>query len=299
MAVREEFEAAEQALFRDVGLDYKVQWVEIRSLGIKARVLEAGAGEPLVFVHGGAAFAGNWAQLMTRLKNRRLLAVDRPGFGLTPYVDHRRGLREMATSFMTDLLDGLGLDRADFVANSMGGLWTFWLALKQPERVKTMAQLGSPALVEGTMPPFPMRLLSVPVLNRAVFRVPGPPILTRMGEDPAKVPPALMLAFKANASLPDFEAAWLSLLEACLSVGEPRVRFSAAELAQVKAPTLLIWGDRDPFGGLAVARTVAAALPNCRLVELPDEGHLPWAGDPDRCAAEIEAFLASAHPARK
>src|SRR6185437_7581523 len=152
MAVREEFEAAEQALFREVGLDYEVRWVEIPSLGIKARVLEAGEGKPLVFVHGGAAFAGNWAQLMARLKNRRMLAVDRPGFGLTPFVDHRRGLREMATSFMTVLLDGLGLDRADFVANSMGGLWTFWLALKQPERVQTMAQLGSPALVEGTMP---------------------------------------------------------------------------------------------------------------------------------------------------
>src|SRR5258705_1393359 len=120
---------------------------------------------------------------MSRLKHRRLLAVDRPGFGLTPYVDHRRGLREMATSFMTDLLDGLGLSSADFVANSMGGLWTFWLALKQPQRVQTMAQLGSPALVEGTMPPLPMRLLSVPGLNRLVYRLPGPPVLTRMGQD--------------------------------------------------------------------------------------------------------------------
>jgi pimeloyl-ACP methyl ester carboxylesterase len=297
--LREQFEAAEQALFKEVGLDYRVQWIEIPSLGIKARVLEAGEGEPLVFVHGGAAFAGNWAQLMARLKHRQLLAVDRPGFGLTPYVDHRRGLREMATSFMTDLLDGLGLGRADFVANSMGGLWAFWLALKQPRRVESMAQLGSPALVEGTMPPFPMRLLSVPVLNRAVYRLPAPPILTRMGEDPAKVPPALMLAFKANASLPDFEGAWLSLLEACLSVGEPRVRLSAAELARVNSPTLLIWGNRDPFGGLDVARKVAAALPNGRLVELPEEGHLPWVGDPDRCAAEIDAFLSGVATTRR
>ena len=120
MGAREEFEAAEQKLMAEFGLDYKVSWVEVPSLGIKARILEVGEGEPLVFVHGGAAFAANWAPLMAPLKHRRLLAVDRPGFGLTPYVDHHRGLRRMAEAFLADVLDGLGLDRADFVVNSTG-----------------------------------------------------------------------------------------------------------------------------------------------------------------------------------
>ena len=294
MGPREEFEAAEHRLFDAVGLDYSVRWVDVPSLGIKARVLEAGEGKPLVFVHGGAAFAANWAQLMSRLKHRRLLAVDRPGFGLTPYVDHRRGLRRLAVGFVSDVLDGLGLDRADFVVNSMGGLWTFWLALEQPERVVTMSQLGSPALVEGTMPPFPMRLLSVPGLNWLVYRAPSPPLLKLMGQDPLTTPTELIQAFQAARNMPDFEPAWLSLLEACLSVGEPRVRFTATDLAHVKSPTLLIWGNRDPFGGLDVARKVAAALPGSKLVELPEQGHLPWIGDPDRCAAEVDSFLSAA-----
>lgn len=291
MGRREEFEAAERRLFKEVGLDFRVRWIDIPSLGIKARVLEAGEGKPLVLVHGGAAFAANWAQLMSRLTDRRLLAVDRPGFGLTPYVDHRRGLHQMAVTFLADALDGLGLERTDFVVNSMGGLWTLWFALEQPGRVETMSQLGSPALVEGTMPPIPMRLLSVPGLNRVVYRLPSPPVLKLMGQDPAKTPRTLTEAFEAARKMPDFERAWLTLLEACLSVGGIRVPFTAAELARVTTPTLLIWGKRDPFGGLDVARGVAAALPNSRLVELPDEGHLPWVGDPDRCAAEVEAFL--------
>jgi pimeloyl-ACP methyl ester carboxylesterase len=293
MGAREEFEAAEQKLLAEFGLDYKVNWVEVPSLGIKARILEVGEGEPLVFVHGGAAFAANWAQLMARLKHRRLLAVDRPGFGLTPYVDHHRGLRGMANAFLTDVLDGLGLNRADFVVNSMGGLWAFWFSLDQPERVASMAQLGSPALVEGTMPPFPMRLLSVPGLNRVVYRLPSPPVLELMGEDPAKAPRALTQAFEAARNMPDFEPAWLSLLEVCLRLGGIRVGFSTEDLTRVQTPTLLIWGNRDPFGGLQVARMVAAALPHCRLVELPEEGHLPWVGDPGRCATEIEAFLSA------
>lgn len=293
MGAREEFEAAEQRLMAEFGLDYKVRWVEVPSLGIKARVLEVGEGEPLVFVHGGAAFAANWAQLMARLKHRRLLAVDRPGFGLTPFVDHHRGLRGMATGFLADVLDGLGLNRSDFVVNSMGGLWAFWLSLDKPQRVASMAQLGSPALVEGTMPPFPMRLLSVPGLNRAVFRLPSPPLLKLMGQDPATTPRALIQAFEAARNMPDFEPAWLSLLEVCLRVGGIRTGFSTEELKRVQTPTLLIWGDRDPFGGLQVARKVAAALPHSKLVELPEQGHLPWVGDPDRCATEIEAFLSA------
>ena len=140
------------------------------------------------------------------------------------------------------------VDRADFVVNSMGGLWALWFSLDKPERVTSMAQLGSPALVEGTMPPFPMRLLSVPGLNRAVYRLPSPRVLVLMGQDPAKTPRSLTQAFEAARKMPDFEPAWLSLLEVCLRLGGIRMGFSTEELRRVPTPTLLVWGNRDPFG---------------------------------------------------
>jgi 2-hydroxy-6-oxonona-2,4-dienedioate hydrolase len=292
MGRREEFEVAERKLFAEVGVQFEVRWVDIPALGIKSRVLEAGSGEPLLLVHGGGGFAAGWAPLMARLRGRRLLAVDRPGHGLSGFADHRHGLRRIATDFMKGVLDGLGLERTDVAANSMGGLWTFWLALAEPRRVARIAQLGSPALVPGTKPPLPMRLLSVPGLNRLVLHGPGPAPLVRMGEDPNLAPAALAATFAAAQRLPDFDEAWLSLLEACLSLGEPKIRISADELARVEQPTLLIWGDRDPFGGFEVARQTAASLPSARLVELRGEGHLPWIGMPDRCATEVMAFLA-------
>ena len=79
----------------------------------------------------------------------------------------------------------------------------------------------------------------------------------------------------------------------CLRPGGIRVGLSTEDLRRVATPTLLIWGNRDPFGGHQVARMVAAALPHSRLVELPEQGHLPWVGDPARCATEIEAFLSA------
>src|SRR3989442_11231633 len=80
MGAREEFEAAEQKLLAEFGLDYKVNCVEVPTLGIKARILELAQGEPLVFVHGLAAFAASWAQLMARLKHPLLLAPHPPVF---------------------------------------------------------------------------------------------------------------------------------------------------------------------------------------------------------------------------
>lgn len=297
MGRREEFEAAEAKLLDEVGIKARVRWVDIPSLEIRARVLEVGEGEPILMVHGGGGFAAAWAPLMAKISGRRLLAVDRPGHGLSGFIDHRSGVRRIATHFLSGVLDGLGLERADIIANSMGGLWTFWLALEQPWRISRIAQLGSPALVPGTQGPFPMRLLSVPAVNRILFRAPGPSPLARMGEDPGLAPAALTGAFQAAQRLPDFERAWLSLLEACLTLGEPRIRIEEAELAGVAAPTLLLWGDRDPFGGFEAARRTAAALPHGQLVELPGAGHLPWVGMPDRCAAELSAFLASPVPA--
>ena len=291
MGREEEFEAAEAKLFAEVGITPKVLWIEIPELQIRARVLEVGEGEPVLMVHGGGGFAAAWAPLMAKLGGRRLLAVDRPGHGLSGFVDHRGGVRRIATRFLSGVLDGLGLEQADVIGNSMGGLWTFWLALEQPRRISRIAQLGSPALVPGTQGPFPMRMLSVPGLNRVILRAPGPPPLVRMGEDPRLAPAALTGAFQAAQRLPDFEKAWLSLLEACLTLGEPKVRIDEAELAQVAVPTLLLWGDRDPFGGLAVARRTAASLPHAQLVELRGAGHLPWVAMPDRCAAELHAFL--------
>jgi pimeloyl-ACP methyl ester carboxylesterase len=88
---------------------------------------------------------------MARLSGVRLVVVDRPGFGLSGGFDYRRvDLRQHALAFLESVLDALGIERAAFVANSMGGLWSFWLALDRPERVTRLAQLGSPALMTDT-----------------------------------------------------------------------------------------------------------------------------------------------------
>ena len=66
------------------------RFVELKRPAMRAHVLEAGAGEPVVLFHGGDGEAVNWAPLLRPLQDTmHVFAVDRPGFGLSDAFDYR------------------------------------------------------------------------------------------------------------------------------------------------------------------------------------------------------------------
>ena len=65
----------------------------------------------------------------------------------------------------------------------------------------------------------------------------------------------------------------------------------AATLPAVDAPTLVAWGDRDPFFGVAQARRTAAAVPGARLVLYRGAGHFLPEERPAELAADIARLL--------
>ena len=70
-------------------------------------------------------------------------------------------------------------------------------------------------------------------------------------------------------------------------------RIVSDELQQLRVPVLLIWGEREPLGGVPVARDLAELLPHARL-ELLDAGHAPWLGHAQRLAPMIAEFAREA-----
>ena len=69
-----------------------------------------------------------------------------------------------------------------------------------------------------------------------------------------------------------------------------RSRVRPDELRQLAMPTLVLWGERDPVGGIPVARAVTELIPHARLEVLPT-GHGPWLGEPAKTAATIVDFV--------
>ncbi len=293
---------AEERLYRHYGLEARAHHVELET-GRRVRVVESGSGRPVVMVPGGVGDGWIWAPLMAELAGYRLLVLDRPGGGLSDGVDHRQmDVRQLAVETLTAVFDHFEIERAPIVCNSMGGLWSFWFALARPERVDALVQLGCPALILNTSAPFPMRLMSVPLLNQLLVKQMIPDdrkdvreSVTFLGH-PASVgerwPDAMCACGYCFRHLSKFKTAWLSLMEAMLTPlgANERYAFDAEELRQVQPPVLYVWGDDDPFGDLEAAREATRLTSDAEL-HIWQGGHLPWWDDAAGCAELIEAFL--------
>ena len=291
------FVEAEQRYFALEGIAPRERYIELSRPRLRVRVLELGAGEPVLFVHGGGGFAAQWTPLLARIRGRRILAVDRPGCGLTSGFDNRGvDLRTHAIDFLAGTLDELAIDAVDIVANSMGATWSVWLALERPDRVRSLALLGSPALITGSGAPLPYRLLGVPLLNRVMYAMEpasdahGRKTFGRIGHDPSSLPDeATTLQGRAEA-LPSYRTHWLSLMENIFPGARQAMSLTLAELARLNQPVHFVWGERDPFGPPTAGEAACRVMRNARLTMLPT-GHLPWVDQPVRCAGVVHDLL--------
>jgi len=269
--------------------------------GDRAHVVEVGTGPPAVFLHGTNTSSLSWVPLLGQLGDMRMIAVDRPGRGLSDPAPPtpRAGVRTAAIRFLDDVLTELGLERPTLVGQSGGGVWALWYLLAHPERVGGLVLVGSAPLLPGTRPPVPLRIAATPVVGDLLSRLvrPTPKTLVRLlssvgeGETILKHP-QLLEALVAGGNDPVAAAADLAELRALIhSFGFRRsMRFRAEELRTIDAPTLLIWGDRDPVGSVAVARAAAGMIPDAQL-EVLDAGHVPQLGHPDRTAELVSTFV--------
>ena len=115
--------------------------------GIRTNYLEAGAGRPVVLVHGsgpGVSAYANWRLTIPALTDQlRVLAPDMAGFGFTERPADVRYELATWTDQLLGFLDALGLERASIVGNSFGGAIALALATHHPDRVDRLVLMGS------------------------------------------------------------------------------------------------------------------------------------------------------------
>jgi pimeloyl-ACP methyl ester carboxylesterase len=273
--------------------------------GGRVHLLEKGEGPPVVLLHGTGNAAGFLLPLLHELQGVRAIAPDLPGVGLSDPIDLPADrYRETAVAWLDRLLDTLELDATTLVGHSGGGVWALWYALAHPDRVRRLVLIGPPALPK-TSCPLPMRLVATPGVGALLPRLapPTPKSVLRlasvMGEQAtlARRPDLidLLVALGRDPVTDRAAKAEIRLLVSPFALlsrsgfrGRSRVR--PDELRQVAMPTLIVWGERDPLGGVAVARAITDLIPHARLEVLPT-GHGPWLGEPTKTAATIVDFV--------
>src|SRR5690349_16010767 len=82
------YQQAERALLDEYGVTARSRRLVLGDPALTARVLETGAGEPIVLLHGSGMSAPTWAPLLPHLQDRRVHAFDLPGFGLSDPHDY-------------------------------------------------------------------------------------------------------------------------------------------------------------------------------------------------------------------
>jgi pimeloyl-ACP methyl ester carboxylesterase len=297
---RQRFIQLQQKLLDYYGVHATSRYVDLKNPRLKAHVLEAGHGDPIVILHGGDGEAVNWAPLMTPLQKRlHIFAADRPGFGLSDAFDYRKvDLRSHAASFVASLLDALDLESAVLMGGSMGGFFSLAAALAYPERVKKLILMGMPLGLAKSIP-VPMRIIcGVPGL--AQLFVSGRPSMENQRKqyermfhvDLAKVPDLYLQARVAGVSLPGAQETWAVLLRRVANLWGFRPEVTLAEeLPELKPPALLIWSEHD-MQPPSVGRAASERIPHARFVLLSGTGHFPFLEAPDQCAELIFDFLA-------
>src|SRR5262245_55460166 len=125
--------------------------------GIDTHYIEAGSGEPVILVHGGGAGAdgyGNWSRALPIFaKEFRAIAVDMLGFGKTAKPDGAFVYSQAArNAHLISFVEALGLKRASFVGNSMGGATSIGVAVERPDLVNKLVLMGSAGLTTELNP---------------------------------------------------------------------------------------------------------------------------------------------------
>ena len=298
-SLTEQVEAAQAAL-----LAHSSPGARVRRLawsGGTTQVIEIGEGPPLLLIHGGLGEAAQWASILPALaRGRRVLAVDRPGHGLADPFDYRGvDVEPHACRFLSDVLDGLGLDRTDVVANSMGGLWSVFLALRAPERFHRLVLIGAPAgmtrAVPGPLRPLGLPLIGAPLGRLAMSRPTEANTRAFWGRilvaHPERLDPVL-LAFVVAAQKRNLRS-MVSFAGAILDAGGLRRKLILGERwRDLRVPSVFIWGERDGFGPPDQGEAVASGIPGgARVIRIPDAGHLTWLDAPDAVLAALGEAL--------
>jgi pimeloyl-ACP methyl ester carboxylesterase len=244
----------------------------------RVRVFEAGAGEPLLFLHN-AGGAGLWTEGIDRLAQHfHVFLPDHPGFGPSPLPDWLTGMDDMVFHYL-EVLDALGLSGPIRIAGaSLGGWIAAEFATFHPERVRKMVLIDAAGL----------RIPEVPMPD--VFRIPPEQILPLVFHDLSKAMSVMPKDFGIDTIVQLFhDRSAFARLSWNPYLHNPKLR-RRLKFAS-KTPTLIIWGKQDQLIPPVYAEEYKKLLPSSQVVYIDQCGHDPTIEQPEEFARAAVEFL--------
>lgn len=130
------------------GLPFKQAFYDAK--GIRTRVIEAGAGEPFIFLHGTGGHAETFMRnFAAHARHMRVISADMIGHGYSDAPDIEYTM-DTLVEHLANLVDALGYKSVSVGGVSLGGMVAAWYAIRHPERVKKLSLVTALLMTRDT-----------------------------------------------------------------------------------------------------------------------------------------------------
>lgn len=251
---------------------------------------DVGEGFPVVCLHGGGPGASGWANYSRNIealsRHFRVLAFDLPQFGKSYKGTFDDDLYPSFARILDRALGIMGVERAHFIGNSMGGAVSCFTAHFNPDRVERLVLMGPGGVFDSLFQPTP----TDPHHDLFAYYNPGPPSEEKLRKlfrsfvyDPDTLTDELVAMRYASSVEPE-------TLTALANYGIQSLGDVRPILRGIGHRALVIWGLEDRILTLDTPLTYAKLMPNCEVLMYPRTGHwVQWerAEDFNRTAIEF------------
>ena len=254
-------------------LDYEKTFGQFAQAGdVRIHYGEAGEGHPVICLHGTGPGANAWANFRPNAgalaDHYRALLVDLPRFGRSEKVVVRGPRLDYLSGVIRAFMDALGIARAHFVGNSMGGQAAIKVAIDAPERVGRMVLVAPAPIGHSVFAPMPTETVR---MIADYYAGAGPSyekmrlLMRSLVYDPASLSEAAIRERYEASIAPEVVAANKGPHWAHQSLEH--------ELDRARCPTLLVWGQDDRASPLDHGLVMLRKMPQARLHVFARCGH--------------------------
>ncbi len=259
--------------------------------GVAIAWSDQGSGVPILLIMGHRYSSRMWYPVFEAFGGRyRLIAFDNQGTGSSG-ARRRTSVREMAEDALA-VLDAASVEDAHVYGVSMGGGIALELALRHPDRVRSL-------ILGCTMAKTPDLTTKRTWLHWLVYHLPTPILKALTPKRPndgygETAPPDRIARDQAVLAKDPFSrrGVWAQ----AVAISDYSV--DPAEVRAMSRPALVLHGVQDLTVPYAQGERLAGMLPNARLVTFDKAGHNYFVADGERANAEVERFIAEVEQAR-
>jgi len=237
------------------------------------KYVDEGSGQVLMLLHGLFGALSNWERVVSHYSKRlRVVIPMLPIYEMPIKEAGLVGLREFTEKFVAMM----GLDRMIIMGNSLGGHVGILYTLNNPEKVAKLVLTGSSGLFENTMGgSYPRRGSYDYIRERVAYTFYDPQVASKELVDEV---------FETTKSIPKC----MRIVAIAKSAQRNNL---ALELANIKVPTLLVWGLNDTITPPMVGHEFNRLIPNSELKFIDKCCHAPMMEHPDKFNDIVEDFL--------